>query len=300
MNEEILRSLVELFGIITKQDGIISFKERAFVERFFQQQVDTAKMERFLSLFDGITGFDLEKALEDEASEDHDTAIIQETRKASVHDTVAVLNICKKINANLTQKQKLYLVVKILELVSHDKNYTKGRMGFIDTVATVFNIPKEEYELIESFVFSSNTPKAYYHNLMIVSDSDPIPGMPIKFLKIDIRGIVVIIHLKREDMYFMKLVGNDELLFNGSPLEPGTIHTLSPGSSIRTPNNKGFYYSDVVLHFKDEYQSKPLSYIAEALEYRFPDGSIGLRDINVSENDGLAARVCYRQIEDIP
>ena len=133
MNEEILRSLVELFGIITKQDGIISFKERAFVERFFQQQVDTAKMERFLSLFDGITGFDLEKALEDEASEDHDTAIIQETRKASVHDTVAVLNICKKINANLTQKQKLYLVVKILELVSHDKNYTKGRMGFIDT-----------------------------------------------------------------------------------------------------------------------------------------------------------------------
>jgi len=282
MNEEILRSLVELFGIITKQDGFISTSERDFVIRFFEQQVDTSRLERFLALFDGITGYDPDAAEED----DDVIAATQKTSKASVHDTVAVLNICKKVNANLTQKQKLYLVMKILELVSLDKNYTKGRMGFIDTVAMVFNIPKEEYDLIESFVFSSNTSKAHYNSLMLVTDGDPIPGLPIKSMKFDIRGVIIIIHLKREDMYFMKLVGNDELLFNGSPLEHGTIHTLSPGSSIRTVDNKGFYYSDVVLNFKEQFKTSPLSYSAENLEYRFADGSIGLRDINISENGG--------------
>ena len=35
MSEEILKALMQLFGIITKQDGGVTEKERLYVERFF-------------------------------------------------------------------------------------------------------------------------------------------------------------------------------------------------------------------------------------------------------------------------
>ena len=57
MSEEILRALMQLFAIITKQDGGVTQKERSYVEDFLKQLVDLASVLEYLILYDEFSSF---------------------------------------------------------------------------------------------------------------------------------------------------------------------------------------------------------------------------------------------------
>src|SRR5689334_16070990 len=146
MSEEILKALTQLFAIITKQDGGVSEKERQFVINFFQTELDQDSLKEYVDLYDDFSGWG---KVDEEGK----------SKLTSVKDSVKTLGICKKINKTLTQKQKVVVLIKLLELVGSDKNFTHQRMEIINTVSTVFNILKDEYTLIEQFIISED-PKA--------------------------------------------------------------------------------------------------------------------------------------------
>ena len=52
MSEEILKALMQLFAIITKQDGGVTKKERHYVEDFLKSLVDRASVLEYLILYD--------------------------------------------------------------------------------------------------------------------------------------------------------------------------------------------------------------------------------------------------------
>src|ERR1044071_1558512 len=135
MSEEILKALTQLFAIISKQDEGVSENERQYVIRFFQQELDQDSVKEYVGLYD-------------EYSKTSDDA---KNKLTSVKDSVRTLGICRKINKTLTQKQKVIVLIKILEMVGSDRNFSAQRMQIINTVSTVFNIVDDEYKLIESF-----------------------------------------------------------------------------------------------------------------------------------------------------
>ena len=132
MSEEILKALTQLFAIITKQDGGVTQKEREYVITFFETELDRDSVKEYIELYDQFAGYG--KAQEDDGK----------ARLTSVKDSVKTLGICKKINKTLTQKQKVVVLIKLLELVGTDKNFSPQRREIINTVAEVFNIVKEE------------------------------------------------------------------------------------------------------------------------------------------------------------
>src|SRR4051812_34159726 len=134
MSEEILKALTQLFAIITKQDVGVTENERGYVIRFFQQELDRDSVKEYIELYDEFVGYNNVEPVE-----------VKEKKLTSVRDSVKTLAICKKINKTLTQKQKVIVLIKILELVGADKNLTPQRMEIIDTISTVFNIQKDEY-----------------------------------------------------------------------------------------------------------------------------------------------------------
>ncbi len=81
---------------------------------------------------------------------------LEKSKLTSVRDSVKTLGICKKINKTLTQKQKVVVLIKLLELVGTDKNFTPQRMEIINTASSVFNIDQDEYHLIENFVITED------------------------------------------------------------------------------------------------------------------------------------------------
>src|SRR3954469_23085346 len=118
MSEEILKALTQLFAIITKQDGGVTAKERQYVINFFKTELDKDSVQEYLALYDEFSGYGKE---EEEGK----------SKLTSVKDSVKTLGICKKINKTLTQKQKVVVLIKLLELVSTDKNFTPQRMEII-------------------------------------------------------------------------------------------------------------------------------------------------------------------------
>src|SRR5688572_6280482 len=104
MSEEILKALTQLFAIITKQGGVTE-NERQFVITFFRSELDQDGIKEYVDLYDEISGYN-KQALESD-----------KIALTSVKDSIKTLSICKKINKTLTQKQKVVVLIKLIELV---------------------------------------------------------------------------------------------------------------------------------------------------------------------------------------
>ena len=67
-----------------------------------------------------------------------------------------VLKLCKQISKTINQRQKVVVLVRILELINTEYQLTDQRLGIVKTVSDIFRISKEEYESIFTFATSEN------------------------------------------------------------------------------------------------------------------------------------------------
>ena len=274
MSEEILKALTQLFAIITKQDSGVTEGERQFVITFFQTELDQDSVKEYLALYDQFSEYGKE---EEEGKK----------KLTSVRDSVKTLGICKKINKTLTQKQKVVVLIKLLELVSTDKNFTSQRMEIINTVSTVFNIEKDEYALIENFVIQEEASKINYGDILQVNSLEKAPEHShYKHVHGHIEGTLVFMRVQSVEMYFTKYLGNESTLLNGFMMQPSRVYLFSHGSTIKTQAGDALYYSDLVANFNEELKTTKLSFNATINELRFPNGAIGLRNVKISEGPG--------------
>ncbi len=276
MSEEILKALTQLFAIITKQDGGVSEGERRYVINFFQTELDRDSIKEYLDLYDQFSGYGKNDEEDD-----------GKKRLTSVKDSVKTLGICKKINKTLTQKQKVVVLIKLLELVSTDKNFTPQRMEIINTVSTVFNIVKDEYELIERFVITDNAQSLNYPDILVLdSRTEGQPGYSSKHVHGHIDGSLLFMRVRSVEMYYTKYLGDESNVLNGFIMQPNRAYLFSHGSTIKTQQGDALYYSDLVANFNEELKTTKLSFNANIEELKFPNGAIGLRNVVISEGPG--------------
>jgi ABC transport system ATP-binding/permease protein len=276
MSEEILKALTQLFAIITKQDGGVTERERQYVINFFQTELDQDSIKEYLELYDQFSGYGKTDEEED-----------GKKRLTSVKDSVKTLGICKKINKTLTQKQKVVVLIKLLELVSTDKNFTPQRMEIINTVSTVFNILQYEYELIERFVISEEAQSLNYPDILLL-DSRHVAeeGTLFKHVHGHIEGTLIFMRVRSVDMYYTKYLGEESNMLNGFMMQPNRAYLFSHGSTIKTQAGDALYYSDLVANFNEELHATKLSFNASIEQLKFPNGAIGLRNVVISEGPG--------------
>jgi len=274
MSEEILKALTQLFAIITKQDGGATAGERQFVINFFQTELDQDSIKEYLDLYDHFSGY----GKEEEGGK---------SKLTSVRDSVKTLGICKKINKTLTQKQKVVVLIKLLELVSTDKNFTPQRMEIINTASSVFNIVQYEYQLIETFVISEDAKSLNFADILLLDKGQHLEeGRLNKHVHGHIEGTLIYMRVQSVDMYFTKYIGEESNALNGFPMQSNRVYLFSHGSTIKTQAGDALYYSDLVAHFNEELKTTKLSFNVRIDELKFPSGAIGLRNVVISEGPG--------------
>ncbi len=276
MSEEILKALTQLFAIITKQDGGVTENERQFVINFFQSELDRDSIKEYVELYDNFSGYTRQGIAEEE----------EKNKLTSVKDSIKTLGICKKINKTLTQKQKVIVLIKLLELVNSDKHFTPQRLEIVNTVSTVFNIVKESYKIIETFVISENVEELNFSDILIADSSAAKSAELQKHAHVHIEGSLAFMRVRSVDMYFTKYLGDQSNSLNGFVMQPNRIYLFSHGSTIKTQEGVALYYSDLIGDFNEEIQTTKLSFNARVDEFKFPNGAIGLRDVVISEGAG--------------
>jgi ABC-type multidrug transport system ATPase subunit len=272
MSEEILKALTQLFAIISKQDEGVSENERNYVIRFFQQELDQDSVKEYVELYDKYSGYA-------QAGGESDKG-----KLTSVKDSVKTLGICRKINKTLTQKQKVIVLIKILEMVGSDRNFSAQRMQIINTVSTVFNIVEKEYAVIEAFAIAETMSTIDFTDVLVVSVSGHLPSQ--QYIHAHIDGCLLFMRVRSVDLYFSRYIGSDSNYLNGFVMQSGRIYLFSHGSTIKTQASDALYYGDVVSHFNEEIRTARLSFNAEIEEFKFRNGAIGLRNVTISEGPG--------------
>ena len=277
MSEEILKALTQLLAIITKQDGGVTDNERQFVINFFQQELEKSSVDGYLQLYDSISGYSSQQGKHEDD---------KNSKLTSVKDSIKTLAICKKINKTLTQKQKVVVLIKILELVGSDKNFTPQRMEIVNTVSTVFNIVQDEYKLIESFVISNKVEALNFPDILVADEGAQKSAPLQKHMHAHVNGYLVFMRVSSVAMYFAKYLGDDANNLNGFIMKSNQVYLFSHGSTIKTPDGSALYYSDLIADFNNEIQTTKLSFIAQIDEFKFKNGAIGIRDVKIAEGPG--------------
>ncbi|HAW52019.1 MAG TPA: ABC transporter [Flavobacteriales bacterium] len=275
MSEEVLKALMQLFAIIIKQDEGLTKGERDYVQIFLKQQLASEDVVEYLNLFDEFAGESDKKADSDDTH-----------KRTSVIDSVRTLGICKRINKKLTQEQKVIVLVRLFELVKQDRKFTANRMSIINTAADVFNISKEEHKSIEDFVVTDDPAKLSDAQMLVIAKDD-LSEERTKFIRSELdTGYLVILKVASVNLYFLRYSGTSDIYLNGLGLINQRIYLFASGGTLRLPKGLPVLYSDVVGCFMRDSSAAKLSFDIENLEYRFPNGNIGLRNINLSEGEG--------------
>lgn len=277
MSEEILKALMQLFAIISKQDMGSTRNQRDFVSLFLASQLNAHKVHEYLTYYDELVNSNDSDLKESGGS----------SRLTSMKDSVRTLSICRKINKTLTHKQKVIVLIRLFEMLMAEQLFTEQRMGIIRTVATVFNILSDEVTLIDNFIKNDK-------QLCQVSQDTQITGKPdaetvknIRFIsQAGLDSVIIILRIRSADLYFVRYNGTSELLLNGLAFNTKKIYLFPQGSTLRIPRG-AIYYNDVVSRFISSDTSHRLSFRAVNISYEFPGKVTGLHDVNIHEEFGL-------------
>lgn len=282
MSEEILKALMQLFAIISKQDEGTTDNQRQFVESFLASQLNKDKVNEYLGLYD-------EKSSK-ENDADKGKAGVRSGKLTAMKDSVKTLAICRKINKTLSQKQKVVVLIRIFELLKAEQLYTEQRMGIIETVSSVFNISDEELELISNFSRYDEENKLDHEEILCIHPEEA--GAEERFeiskqiITSSLNGIIYFLKIRSVDLYFMKYSGSSEITLNGLSFNHNSIYLFPPGSTLRLPKGT-IYYSDIVSKYIKDEHVKRIAFKAENISYKFPGNHYGLRNVNISEEFGL-------------
>lgn len=276
MSERILKALMQLFAIIAPPDSNLT-ERRQVVGSFLRQQLNQELVDQYLEFFDEYYQIYQEKQ--------SDT----KKRKKSISlSSVKVLKICTAINEELTQKQKIVVVFRLLEFIKSDfQEITDQEHEFVETVADTFNIDRVEYNRIKAFALYSFNEIPNSTKLLIINNikdysHDKVKHQYKEFLK----GNIWVFHVSSVNMHVMRYLGENELYLNGQLLQQDKIYVLTPGSSIRDPKIKPIYYSDIVSSFISDVSKIKTLFEVKSVRYKFKGGGVGLHALSFSEESG--------------
>jgi len=104
MSEAILKALMQLFALIVDIDEVqeIKEKERAIIRSFLSRQLNSELVERYMNVFEEFLIMYHEDTVAKGSLKD---------RKRTALTAVRILSICEKINEELEQKQKIYVII---------------------------------------------------------------------------------------------------------------------------------------------------------------------------------------------
>ncbi len=275
MSERILKALMQMFAIIAKVDTVNN-TGRLIVQSFLKQQLNQEMVEQYLLIFDQFL------------EEYHKVSSRKEgAAKRTSLGSVKILKICTQINAELTQKQKVVVLVRILEFIYSNNDITNQELEFVTTVAETFNISDEEFKRALDFVSSGVSVVQNSPFLLVINNKDAKPNFNVKHIQsLHLAGQIHILQIPSVSMYVMKYFGTEALYLNGQVLNQDKLYILTEGSSIRSPRVHPIYYSDIIGKFLSDTSKSKTTFVAEIEEYKFPTGKVGLRNINIYEESG--------------
>lgn len=269
MSAGIIRALMQLFAIIA---GANKANGKEIVAIFLRQQLNKELVSKYLDDYEKFS----QKFHQGKSSE-------KRTSLASVK----VLRICDQINEELQQKEKLYVLVRLLEFITDFNESGEQEWEFIETVSDAFNIDKEKYKLFRDFIASKDGEDLHDSSFIQAKSTGHLHASNDLLAVEGLRGHLVFFRLEEENMFFVRYFGTDTLYLNSQVVLPKRAYVFGQGANIRGSKINPVFYSDVLHKFLKIEEGSRIVYRAENVSYYFPSTKKqALHQFNLHEQGG--------------
>jgi ABC transport system ATP-binding/permease protein len=280
MIEPILKALVQLFALISDvhDNSGISSKSRDVVRLFLSRQLNNELVIRYMEMFD--------EYLKLYNSENIAKGSIKDRKRTSL-TAMRILAICEKINEELHQKQKLYVIVHLMDFILLSAEITENEMDFLETVSTAFNISQSEYENIKNFILNSVNDIPEKRRVMIIDNKIENEKFEVRHLyRENLKGNIFILYIVSTNRYILRYSGKENIFLNGQNIIPGQTYPFEHGATIRSSGVATIYYNDINSIFTEEAFNVRIALDATAINLRFRDSENGIHNLNCHEESG--------------
>jgi len=277
MSTGVLQALMQLFAIITKSGGDdgIHNNGRDVIAIFLRQQLNRDLVKKFLASYDEFVAVQQAKRLSNNGR-----------KKTASLNSVKILKICTQINEELTQKEKVFVLLRLLEFTKNSCDELQIA-EFIEIVSDTFNISRNIFDDLKALVKSTSDDVIDNENFIYACGDDEWSYAHAKFIeKCGLKGKLVFYRVEGLNMFFLKEFGVDELTLNGQVLTSSNIQVFNQGASIRSPKISPVYYSDVIGKTIEGEACHNIEFKAENISYYFKGGKQALHQLNLVEKSG--------------
>ncbi len=263
MSEPLLKAILRLFAVVAK-DEEVTRQEREQIRVFLQEHLSHTGVEPFLNFFDEIT-----------------------SNPPSGSDIDKIEQLCHEINLELTQKQKLIIIVELVGIIQADGHISEKEKELFNIIGESFKISPSDIEGVKRFVLGKAPADFDSENILIVDSSGGADYVEAQYVHREhLDGFIAILHAEAHGIYFMKYVGPSAVYLNGVPLKSGKISVLAVGSLLRWEKDEPLYYGQVQNKFQNAGSYRRTTFEARDISYRFRNGRLGLRKVRLSEESG--------------
>jgi len=280
MSEPILKALIKLFVLISDVRSIseISNKEKDIVKLFLQRQLSSELVKKYMEMFDEF--------LVEYYSKQIDRGSIRDRKRTSLI-SIRILGICEKINDELDLKQKLYVLVQLLDFIYFGAEITGNENEFIETVSVALNISDTEFKNIRDFILKNVSDVPEKNKVLIIDDKDTIETKGVKHLyKKNLKDSLYVLYISLTNTYILRYTGGFDLFLNGQNIFPGQTYPFNHGSTIRGSGMDAIYYNDITNIFSGEKIKLKVSLDAKDVYLRFRNSEYGIQKFNFHEESG--------------
>jgi len=274
MSERILKALMQLFAIIAHPEGS-GDKRRAMVIKYLYRQLDQDSAQEYLILFD--------KYYQDTIDRNSRRS---KRKQVTSSRSVRVLRICSEMNKELIARQKIIIVIQLLEFLMEGDEITSSEKEFVETVADTFNLPMDGYIRLQDFMLSSFEKIKESDRLLTINNKKEYNKEGEHIYSENILGEIKILRLARIDLFVLRFEGLSELYMNGLALKPNRVHILTQGSSVRNPRIEPIYFSDILGTFNRDANNERVVFEAKNIEYRYRGNDQGVHKHSFKEESG--------------
>ena len=283
MSDRILQALMHLFAIIAKIDTpedddsikIQSSTGKKIVEDFLKSELSSDYIEKYINIFENhlVTIRGKEKRR-------------NQTEKRTALHSVKILRICTQINKELTQRQKIIVLLRIIEFIYLNDEVTEQEQNFVNTVAETFHIKESEFEQIKFFVqYKTGNYRDEENFLYLLNDSKSFKKAK-QIYQSQLDAPIILLYIESVRSIFFRYLGKDELYLNGQLVPGNKSHLLNNGSTFRTNKIQQLYYSNLLSLLTSTRNDLNLTFEAKNIMHTFKNKKIALEKMSISTKSG--------------
>lgn len=267
MSESLLKAILRLFAEVAHEDKV-THHERDQIKSFLEDHLSGTAVESYLKTFDQLL---------------HD----HPPKTGNVEEDISrVRHLCNDVSPNLTQKQKVVIILELISIVQADGNISESEEKLLNEIGSSFKIDYPQLQLIKKFVLAKSEEEIDEEKLLLVSSAATSKQQSSVIHRHFLKGFMAVLFVEEVELYFIKYLGNSSVYLNGVPLKSGKINVLAVGSLIRSEKDEPIYYGDILNHFKRFGEFPRLSFEARKISFKFKSGRLGLRDVSLAEEAG--------------